>query len=64
MQEETSQTVKDRKKKKKDHHRSTLITQLESKYDTILKKENIITEKLKQTKSKKYRQTTSDIKTG
>ena len=44
--------VKDRKKKKKDHHRSTLITQLESKYDTILKEENIITEKLKQTKSK------------
>ena len=46
------EAVKDRKKKKRAHHRSTLITQLESKYDTILKEENIITEKLKQTKLK------------
>ena len=46
------EAVKGRKKQKKDHHKSTLMKQLQSKYDTILNEENIITQKLKQTKSK------------
>ena len=46
------EAVKDRKKHKKDHHKATLIKQFESKYDTVLNEENIITEKLKQTNSK------------
>ena len=41
-----------KKKNKKDHHKSSLNTQLESKYNTNLNEEKIITDKLKQTKSK------------
>ena len=40
-------TVKGRKKQKKDHHKATLMKQVQSKYDTILNEENIITQKLK-----------------
>ena len=38
-----------KKKNKKDHHKSSLSTQLESKYNTNLNEEKIITDKLKQT---------------
>ena len=41
-----------KKENKKDHHKSSLSTQLESKYNTNLNEEKIITDKLKQTKSK------------
>ena len=41
-----------KKKNNKDHHKSSLSTQLESKYNTNLNEEKIITDKLKQTKSK------------
>ena len=43
---------KDSNKKKKGSHKSTLITQLESKYDRILNEENNISEKMKQIKNK------------
>ena len=41
-----------KQKKKKDHYKSTLTTQLKFKYGTILHEENIIIEKLKQTRFK------------
>ena len=40
------------KKKKKDHNKLTVITQLKSKYATIINEENIITEQLRQIQSK------------
>ena len=44
--------AKELKKKREDHHKSTVITQLKSKYATIINEENIITEQLRQIQSK------------